>query len=71
MELNSAGGIRVHFKFDDANRLQINTILGPNIEFANAQPHIIKFQRIEGKILRLQVRPLSDLTMHCSLVTSE
>lgn len=55
VELNSGGGIRVHFKFDN-KRLQVNTIMGPGIEFANAQRHIIKFQRLAGgKIMRLQV----------------
>ena len=55
VEMNSGGGIRVHFKFHNS-RFGFDTTIGPNIEFANAQPHIIKFQRLaDGKIIRLQV----------------
>jgi len=56
VELTSGGGIRVHFKFGE-ERLQINSKVGLSIEFANAQPHVVNFQRLNGgKTFRLQVR---------------
>lgn len=59
VEINSGGGIRVAFKVDAAGgnkRLQVNTDIGKGVEFANGQPHIIKFSRTNGgKIFLLQV----------------
>lgn len=58
VELNSGGGIRVHFKLD-SKRLQVSTNIGKGIEFANAQRHIIRFHRSAGgKTMNLQVNVL-------------
>lgn len=51
MEINSEGGIRVVFKLDARGgnkRLQVNTDIEKGIEFANGQPHVIRFARAEG-----------------------
>lgn len=59
VEINSGGGIRVAFLVDAQggnSRQQVNTAIGKGIEFANGQPHIIKFSRTNGgKIFLLQV----------------
>lgn len=62
VELNSEGGIRVHFKFAK-NRLQVNTNIRKGIDFANGQPHVIQFRRLDGgKKIQLQVDDYEPIT---------
>lgn len=54
VEMNSGGGIRVHFRFGQ-ERLQVNTKIPREIDLANGQPHIIRFRRENGRRMILQV----------------